>query len=63
MNKLERKNFDFIVLNSLQDDKAGFGFDTNKISIIYRSGDKKQFDLKNKNAVAEDIVAEIVRIL
>jgi len=63
LSKLERKNFDFIVLNSLQDDKAGFGFDTNKISIIYRSGDKKQFDLKNKNAVAEDIVAEIVRIL
>jgi phosphopantothenoylcysteine decarboxylase/phosphopantothenate--cysteine ligase len=47
----------------LRDDKAGFGYDTNKISIIHRSGEKKQFDLKNKNAVAEDIVAEIVRIL
>ncbi len=62
-SKLERKNFDFIVLNSLRDEKAGFGFDTNKISIIHRSGEKIEFDLKNKQAVAEDIVAEIVRIL
>ncbi|MFT3753724.1 MAG: bifunctional phosphopantothenoylcysteine decarboxylase/phosphopantothenate--cysteine ligase CoaBC [Paludibacter sp.] len=62
-SKLERKNFDFIVLNSLKDEKAGFGFDTNKISIIHCSGETKQFDLKNKQAVAEDIVAEIVRIL
>jgi phosphopantothenoylcysteine decarboxylase / phosphopantothenate---cysteine ligase len=63
LSKMERKNFDFIVLNSLKDDKAGFGYDTNKISIIHRSGMKKQFDLKNKNAVAEDIVAEIVEML
>jgi phosphopantothenoylcysteine decarboxylase/phosphopantothenate--cysteine ligase len=62
-SKMERKNFDFIVLNSLRDEKAGFGFDTNKISIIHRSGETKQFELKNKQAVAEDIVAEIVRIL
>jgi phosphopantothenoylcysteine decarboxylase/phosphopantothenate--cysteine ligase len=62
LSKLERKNFDFIVLNSLKDDKAGFGFDTNKISILHRSGTKTQFDLKSKNAVAEDIVNEIVGI-
>jgi len=62
-DKLKRKNFDFIVLNSLKDDMAGFGYDTNKISIIHRTGEKKQFELKNKNAVAEDIVAEIVEIL
>lgn len=63
LKKMERKNFDFIVLNSLQDAEAGFGFDTNKISILHRSGSKKHFDLKNKNAVAEDIVTEIVDLL
>ena len=63
MNKLERKNFDFIVLNSLKDDQAGFGFDTNKITILFRSGTKKIFELKSKNSVAEDIVAEIISII
>jgi len=63
LTKMERKNFDFIVLNSLQDDQAGFGYDTNKISIIHRSGEKIAFELKNKNAVAEDIVAEIAKII
>lgn len=57
--KMERKNFDFIVLNSLQDAQSGFGFDTNKVSIIHRSGYKKHFDLKTKLAVADDIVNEI----
>ncbi len=61
--KLVRKNFDFIVLNSLQDKGAGFGHDTNKISIIDRSGSKKTFELKDKNAVAEDIVNEIVQLI
>ena len=63
LSKMQRKNLDFIVLNSLQDEQAGFGYDTNKISIIYRSGDRKQFDLKSKYAVAEDIVSEICQIL
>ncbi|MCB0527953.1 MAG: bifunctional phosphopantothenoylcysteine decarboxylase/phosphopantothenate--cysteine ligase CoaBC [Lewinellaceae bacterium] len=57
--KLERKNFDFIVLNSLQDPGAGFGHDTNKISILDASGAVKTFPLKSKTAAAEDIVAEI----
>lgn len=61
--KMERKNLDFIVLNSLQDAGAGFGYDTNKISIIHRSGEKKDFELKDKNVVAEDIVNEIVQII
>ena len=55
--KMERKNFDFIVLNSLQDKQAGFGFDTNKISIIHRNGEIVNYDLKSKLEVAEDIVA------
>lgn len=58
-DKMERKNFDFIVLNSLQDPHSGFGFDTNKISIIHRSGLQKNYELKSKLEVADDIVNEI----
>jgi phosphopantothenoylcysteine decarboxylase/phosphopantothenate--cysteine ligase len=61
--KMERKNFDFIVLNSLQDAQSGFGFNTNKITILHRSGMKNQFELKSKRAVAEDIIAEIIQII
>ncbi|MDO9153806.1 MAG: bifunctional phosphopantothenoylcysteine decarboxylase/phosphopantothenate--cysteine ligase CoaBC [Paludibacter sp.] len=57
--KMEHKNFDFIVLNSLRDRESGFGYDTNKISIIHRSGLQKDYELKNKRAVAADIVNEI----
>ncbi|MEI6555475.1 MAG: bifunctional phosphopantothenoylcysteine decarboxylase/phosphopantothenate--cysteine ligase CoaBC [Paludibacter sp.] len=63
LSKLERKNLDFIVLNSLQDDQAGFGYDTNKISIIYKSGEKKEFGLKSKKEVAEDIVTEVISLI
>lgn len=60
--KLEKKNLDFIVLNSLRDEGAGFKSDTNKISIIYP--DKKlDFDLKSKREVASDIVNEIIELL
>lgn len=58
-DKINRKNFDFIVLNSLQDPNSGFGFDTNKVSIIHRSGLQRKYELKNKLDVAEDIVKEI----
>jgi len=61
IGKMEKKNFDFIVLNSLQDKHAGFGYDTNKISIIHRDGSKTEFDLKNKIDVAEDIITEIIQ--
>lgn len=57
--KMQRKNFDFIVLNSLQDHETGFGFDTNKVSIIHRSGMNKHYELKSKLDVADDIVNEI----
>ncbi len=57
--KLEKKNFDFIVLNSMQDAGAGFGLDTNKISIFRRDGSRQDFPLKSKTDVAWDIVAEI----
>ncbi len=58
-NKMERKNFDFIVLNSLQDQGSGFCFDTNKVSIIHRSGMRKDYSLKSKLDVAKDIINEI----
>ncbi len=58
--KLARKNFDFIVLNSLQNAGAGFGHDTNKISILHRDGRQQDFDLKSKSEVAEDIVNQIL---
>lgn len=58
--KLERKNFDMIVLNSLRDAGAGFNFDTNKITIMRKDNIRKEFQLKSKAEVAEDIVAEIL---
>ncbi len=63
IEKMERKNFDFIVVNSLRDPNSGFGFDTNKVSIIHRSGLKKLYELKSKLDVAEDIVKEINTLL
>lgn len=54
--KIGKKNFDFIVLNSLRDKGAGFAHDTNKISIIRADGGKTDFELKLKTEVAEDIV-------
>ncbi|MCM4157882.1 bifunctional phosphopantothenoylcysteine decarboxylase/phosphopantothenate--cysteine ligase CoaBC [Gramella sp. AN32] len=60
--KLEAKNLDFIVLNSLKDKGAGFKKDTNKISIIY-PGSIKEFDLKSKTEVAADIINELIPLL
>lgn len=57
--KLEKKNFDFIVLNSMRDAGAGFRHDTNKISILRRDGTRKDFPLKTKIEVAGDIIMEI----
>ncbi len=61
--KIIKKNFDFIVLNSLNDKGAGFGHDTNKISIIHKDNKTKNYQLKNKNDVAEDILDEVVSII
>jgi phosphopantothenoylcysteine decarboxylase/phosphopantothenate--cysteine ligase len=60
-DKLERKNFDLIVLNSLQDQQAGFGFDTNKITTIDKNGNINVFPLKSKQELAQDIV-ELAKI-
>lgn len=60
--KLKRKNFDFIVLNSMKEENTCFGFDTNKIRIIHKTGEIKNFDLKAKTEVAQDIVNEIINL-
>lgn len=54
--KCERKNLDFIVLNSLRDKNAGFRFDTNKVTILDRDGSVTPYDLKSKALVAKDII-------
>ena len=58
--KLVRKNLDMIVLNSMRDKGAGFGTDTNKISIIKGGGSRLDFGLKSKREVAADIVDAIL---
>jgi len=60
IKKLDSKNFDLIVLNSLNDNGAGFGHNTNKITIINKKHESKSFSLKEKQAAAKDIVQAIV---
>ena len=60
--KLEKKNLDFIVLNSLEDKGAGFACDTNKVTVIDREG-KSVYPLKSKKEVAKDIVGHLSRLL
>jgi phosphopantothenoylcysteine decarboxylase / phosphopantothenate---cysteine ligase len=61
-SKLQRKNLDFIVLNSLNDPGAGFQTDTNKITIIDKDNNIENFELKNKSEVAEDIVNKLASL-
>ncbi|MFW5755641.1 MAG: phosphopantothenoylcysteine decarboxylase [Tangfeifania sp.] len=62
-NKLQKKNLDFIVLNSLKDHGAGFGVDTNKITIIDKDNNQQAFELKSKKEAAADIVGKIILLL
>ena len=57
--KLKTKNFDFIVLNSLKDKGAGFGYDTNKVTIVSRTKGAVDYELKAKTLVAKDIADQI----
>ena len=61
LKKLSRKNADLIVLNSLNDEGAGFGFDTNKITIFDKNQKEYQFPPKTKKEVATDIVNTIIQ--
>ncbi|CAN5421380.1 bifunctional phosphopantothenoylcysteine decarboxylase/phosphopantothenate--cysteine ligase CoaBC [soil metagenome] len=60
LKKLAEKNADMIVLNSLNDKGAGFGFDTNKVTIFTKKGNIYPFETKSKAAVAKDIVNTII---
>ncbi|HAL83868.1 MAG TPA: bifunctional phosphopantothenoylcysteine decarboxylase/phosphopantothenate--cysteine ligase CoaBC [Mucilaginibacter sp.] len=63
IEKLEKKNLDFIVLNSLNDEGAGFKNDTNKITIIDSQLQKTVYNLKSKEAVARDICNKIIELI
>ncbi len=61
--KLIKKNLDLIVLNSLNDKGAGFGHDTNKITILDKNNNKVKFELKSKTEVASDIVDFVTQLI
>ncbi|MEY2916449.1 MAG: bifunctional phosphopantothenoylcysteine decarboxylase/phosphopantothenate--cysteine ligase CoaBC [Bacteroidota bacterium] len=61
LKKIKQKNADIIILNSLNDAGAGFGYDTNKITIFDKNGQEYFFDTKPKNEVAKDIVNTIIQ--
>ena len=61
LKKIVKKNLDFIVLNSLNDTGAGFKYDTNKIAILNKNGERKDFALKSKKEVASDIIDETLK--
>jgi len=62
-NKLVKKNADIIVLNSLNDAGAGFGYDTNKVTIFEKGGNELAYEQKTKQQVAKDIVDRLVKML
>lgn len=61
-HKMQSKNLDMIVLNSLQDAGAGFGVDTNKVTLLYPNGTQTPIPLSSKDQVADAIVAAIEQI-
>lgn len=61
--KLRSKNLDLIVLNSLRDAGAAFGYDTNQVTLIHHNGAIHHFGLKTKRAVAQDIADEISAVM
>ncbi|GGG98913.1 phosphopantothenoylcysteine decarboxylase [Parapedobacter pyrenivorans] len=63
VEKLQKKNLDFIVLNSMRDEGAGFAGDTNKITIIDQKRNIESFELKSKAEVARDICTRIIALV
>lgn len=61
--KLERKNLDMIVLNSMRDEGAGFGYDTNKVTLIFKDSEAIVGSLKSKREVACDIISSVEKLL
>lgn len=62
LEKLKTKNADMIVMNSLNDEGAGFGIDTNKVTIFEKEGKEFKFEAKLKTAVAKDIVDTLIHL-
>ncbi len=60
--KLKKKSLDLIILNSLKNEKSGFEFDTNKITIISKTGKEKEFPLQSKFQAANNILTEILQL-
>jgi phosphopantothenoylcysteine decarboxylase / phosphopantothenate---cysteine ligase len=63
IDKLHRKHADMIVLNSMNDEAAGFGKDTNKVTLFFKDGKERPFAAKSKTEVAKDIVDAITELL
>lgn len=63
LKKLKQKNADLMVLNSLNDEGAGFGKETNKVTIFYKDGSEKVIETKSKNLIAKDIVDAIISLM
>lgn len=61
--KLKKKNFNFIVLNSLKDSGAGFAHNTNKVSIVHNDDKVIEYPLKSKKEVAVDIIDQLVSVI
>lgn len=60
--KMQRKHLDMIVMNSLRDEGAGFGHDTNKVTFLFPDGRKESLPLKSKKEVAHDIISRLCEI-
>jgi len=63
LKKLREKNLDMIVLNNIADEGAGFGYDTNKITIFTKSGEREALPLMSKEECARAILAQIVKVM
>lgn len=63
LGKLKAKNADMIIMNSLRDEKAGFGFDTNKVTVFTADGQEQDLPLADKKAIASQIAANIIQQL
>jgi phosphopantothenoylcysteine decarboxylase/phosphopantothenate--cysteine ligase len=61
--KLSKKGLDIVVLNTLEDDGAGFAYDTNKVCVMHKDGREVEFPLKSKSEVSEDIFDQIELVL
>jgi phosphopantothenoylcysteine decarboxylase/phosphopantothenate--cysteine ligase len=63
LGKMKRKRFDMIVMNSLNDPGAGFGHDTNRVTLMFPDGEERALELKSKIEVARDIAEFLARKL